>query len=124
MSDPVAVDVRLNLIREIFFAPWQMRSNLADDQEPRICFFSDAYGFGNALSRCHPSYGDEKILRRIIERNFLYLDSVINNRQGFIPEHSGLCPADAHREAAGEVLAIIFVKLFFNISIGDQRGGL
>jgi hypothetical protein len=99
-----------------------MGGNLADDQESRVCFSNDPDCFDDAFSRRHPSDGDEKLLRLIVERNFPHIDSIINHRQGLISEHSGLRPADANREAVREVIPTIFVKLSFNISIGDQRG--
>ena len=78
----------------------------------------------NALSRCHSPHGDKKILRLFVERNSLQLDPVVDDGQGIVPEHFGLRAADANRETAREVIAIVFVQLFFNIRVGDQRGRL
>ena len=81
MPDPIPVDVRLNLLQEIPFAPRQMRGDLADDQQAGIGFFGDADGLGHAFAWRHSPDCDKKILRLIVERNSLDVDSVIDHRQ-------------------------------------------
>src|SRR5688572_22141708 len=124
MPHTLTVDVRLNVLGEILLAPWQMRSDLANDHQPDVGSFSDADGLGNTFPRCHSPNNDKKILRLIIEWNCLKVDPVINDWQGFVPQHFGLRPADANRKTAGEVIPIVIMKPFLNVRIGNQSGRL
>ncbi len=101
-----------------------MGGDLAYDQEPNICLFGNSDSLGNALSRRHPTHHNKKILRSIVERNLIQLDSVIHHRQGFIPQHFGLRVADTNREATGKVDTIILVELFLDVRVSDQGGGV
>ena len=82
--DPIAVNMRLDLLEKVLLAPRQMTGDMADNEQLLPSLLGNADRLGNALSGRHTADDDEEILRLIVKMDLVHGDAVINDRDRFV----------------------------------------